>query len=48
MSHKTMLGKDTTKPLNDASTTFFAGPCAIMSIPSWTIPQIVQDVVLAK
>jgi DNA-directed RNA polymerase-5 subunit 1 len=37
MSHRTMLSKETTKPLNNASTTFFARPCVTKSIQSWTI-----------
>ena len=47
-SHGTMLGKETTKLVSDASTTFFSRPCVVKSIPSWTITQIVQDVVPAK
>ena len=48
MSHRTMLSKETAKPVSDASTAFFSRPYVIKSIPSWTITQIVQDVVSAK
>jgi hypothetical protein len=36
MSHRTMLSKETTKPLNDASTTFFTRPHVTKPIRSWT------------
>jgi hypothetical protein len=48
MPYKTMLSEETTKPTSDASTAFFFKPYAIKSIPSWTIMQIVKDVVSAK
>ena len=36
MSHKTMLSKETTRTINNATTALFSKPYAIMSIPSWT------------
>ena len=48
MSHRIMLSEETTKPVSIASTAFFSRHCVVKLIPSWTITQVLQNVVLAK
>ena len=48
MSHRTMLSKETTKPVNNASTALFFRPYVVKLILSWTITWVVQDAVSAK
>ena len=48
MSHRTMISKETTNPVSDASTSFFSKPCVIKSSPPWTTAWVVQDIVSAK
>jgi hypothetical protein len=48
MSPERMLSKEIARPVNNAGVVFSSKPYAIKSTPSWTITQIIQDVVSAK